>query len=174
MIRLRSDKKPQTVLNFWRYVNSGFYAGTIFHYAFPNLVLEGGGYLPFAPGEPRVLKATNPPIGVEDDRTNHLSNLRWTVTMVQFGSQGEATSQISINLEDNTFRDNFGGLTPVVFGIITSGTEVVAAMASAPCTPIPGVRAAGLPPSAECGNHGGKTDTLARSLRFPTDGHWTS
>ena len=133
VVRLRADLKPATVDNFLGYVESGFYAGTIFHYVFPDLGIQGGGFLPYAPDETRVPRPTRPPIDVENDRWNHLSNLKWTVAAAQT-SLFASTSQIWINLQDNVFLDDLGsGNALVVFGSIIEGTDVVAAIAAAPC-----------------------------------------
>jgi peptidyl-prolyl cis-trans isomerase A (cyclophilin A) len=42
-IELFSDKAPVSVENFLRYVDEGFYDGTIFHRVIPGFVIQGGG-----------------------------------------------------------------------------------------------------------------------------------
>ena len=44
VIELYPDKAPATVENFLRYVNAGYYSGTIFHRVIPGFMIQGGGY----------------------------------------------------------------------------------------------------------------------------------
>ncbi|MBP7585697.1 MAG: peptidylprolyl isomerase, partial [Spirochaetes bacterium] len=45
-LELFDGRAPQTVQNFLRYVDSGFYNGTIFHRVIPNFMIQGGGLVP--------------------------------------------------------------------------------------------------------------------------------
>ncbi len=45
-VELFSDKAPETVKNFLRYVDRGFYNGTIFHRVIGNFMIQGGGMIP--------------------------------------------------------------------------------------------------------------------------------
>ena len=42
-IELYPDKAPVTVENFLKYVDDGFFDGTIFHRVIPGFVIQGGG-----------------------------------------------------------------------------------------------------------------------------------
>ncbi len=133
-VTLNPNETPVTVRNFIDYVNSGFYAGTIFHRNSPGFVIQGGGYAaPLAPTDAApTLKATNPAIVLEDNAG--LSNRQWTVAMARTDAPNSATSQFFVNLVDNLFLDR----TPTargyaVLGTVTAGTEVVTAMTQAPC-----------------------------------------
>ncbi len=42
-LELHQDKAPDTVANFIRYVESGHYAGTIFHRVIEEFMIQGGG-----------------------------------------------------------------------------------------------------------------------------------
>ena len=61
-----------------------------------------------------------------------LSNLRYTVAMARTSLPDSATSQFFINLADNVSLDTNGG-GYAVFGSISTGTDVVAAMQAASC-----------------------------------------
>src|SRR5262245_32396009 len=43
VIELAEAKAPKHVENFLRYVDMGFYTGTVFHRVAPSFVVEGGG-----------------------------------------------------------------------------------------------------------------------------------
>jgi cyclophilin family peptidyl-prolyl cis-trans isomerase len=44
VVELYPDKAPKTVENFLKYVNDGFYKGTIFHRVIPGFMIQGGGF----------------------------------------------------------------------------------------------------------------------------------
>jgi len=41
---LFDEAAPETVANFKRYIESGFYDGTIFHRVIPGFMIQGGGF----------------------------------------------------------------------------------------------------------------------------------
>ena len=43
LVELFADKAPQTVANFLKYVDDGFYTNTIFHRVIPGFMIQGGG-----------------------------------------------------------------------------------------------------------------------------------
>jgi cyclophilin family peptidyl-prolyl cis-trans isomerase len=124
---------PLTVNNFLNYVNSGFYLGTIFHRVNNTTgVVQGGGYLPLTVGAAPVLKtATFAPVPLEVGRG--LSNVPWSLGMARGAALDSATSQFYINVLDNASLDGLNG-GYAVFGTVSSGTNVVTAMDTAPCT----------------------------------------
>jgi cyclophilin family peptidyl-prolyl cis-trans isomerase len=140
VITLRPDLTPATVDNFLAYVKSGFYNNTVFHRhgrsgtataVTGEFVLQGGGYAaPLSSGSVfPAPKATNAPIALETG----LSNLRYTVAMARTNVLNSATSLFFINTVDNAFLDTSGG-GYAAFGTITTGTTLVDAMVSAPCS----------------------------------------
>lgn len=125
VIALDEKRAPATVENFLRYVQSGFYDGTIFHRVIANFVIQGGGY-----DERYLKKPTHGPIA--NEAQNGLSNLRGTIAMARSNDPHSATTQFFINLVDNPSLDPGGvdtyGYT--VFGQVTSGMEVVEKIAA--------------------------------------------
>ena len=45
-IELNAERAPLTVAQFLKYVDQGFYSGTIFHRAIPNFVIQGAATTP--------------------------------------------------------------------------------------------------------------------------------
>ena len=43
-LELYADKAPKTVENFLKYVDEGFYEGTIFHRVIKGFMIQGGGF----------------------------------------------------------------------------------------------------------------------------------
>ncbi len=121
-IELFSDRAPLTVQNFLKYVDEGFYNGTIFHRVIGNFMIQGGGIMPgMAP------KATRLP--VRNEAANRVPNLRGTLAMARTMDPHSATAQFFINVVDNHFlnyRDeSTQGYGYCVFGRVVKGMEVV-------------------------------------------------
>jgi len=122
IIELYPNKAPKTVKNFLRYVNEGFYDGTIFHRVIPNFMVQGGGFTPNM-----TKKITHAPIQNEAD--NGLRNRIGTVAMARTNDPHSASSQFFINVAQNSFLD-FREKTPraygyAVFGRVIKGMKVV-------------------------------------------------
>jgi cyclophilin family peptidyl-prolyl cis-trans isomerase len=130
VLELNADKAPKTVANFLRYVDEGFYDGTIFHRVIKGFMIQGGGYTP-----DMVKKNTHEPI--ENEAKNGLKNVRGSIAMARTGDPHSATSQFFINHVNNPNLDypSFDGWGYAVFGKVVSGMEVVDAIAATPTGP---------------------------------------
>ena len=119
-LELDAEKAPKTVENFLAYVNSGHYAGTIFHRVIDGFMIQGGG---FEPGMKQ--KPTNEP--VENEAKNGLKNSMYTLAMARTSAPHSASAQFFINVNDNSFLDYPGqdGWGYCVFGKVTDGIDVV-------------------------------------------------
>jgi peptidyl-prolyl cis-trans isomerase B (cyclophilin B) len=119
-IELDAEKAPKTVENFLAYVNSGHYAGTIFHRVIDGFMIQGGG---FEPGMKQ--KPTNDT--VENEAKNGLKNDLYTLAMARTSDPHSASAQFFININNNAFLDYPGqdGWGYCVFGKVTDGTDVV-------------------------------------------------
>jgi len=137
VVELYPDKAPVTVENFLRYVNDGFYQGTIFHRVIPGFVVQGGGFT-----KEYQQKPTREPIKIE--AANGLKNETATLAMARTSDPNSATSQFFINLTNNSFLDHRAP-TPreygyTVFGRVVKGMDVVqkiAAIPTGPAGPLP-------------------------------------
>ncbi len=124
-VTLYPDKAPKTVANFLRYVDEGFYDGTIFHRVIPGFMIQGGGLTPDMHKKP-----THDP--VENEAKNGLKNVRGAIAMARTGAPHSATAQFFIDHRDNPNLDypSFDGWGYAVFGKVTEGMDVVDAIAS--------------------------------------------
>jgi peptidyl-prolyl cis-trans isomerase B (cyclophilin B) len=122
-LKLDAEKAPNTVKNFIEYVNSGFYANTIFHRVMGNFMIQGGG---FEPGMHQ--KKPNAPI--KNEAKNGLKNDNYTVAMARTGDPHSATAQFFINVKDNDFLNHPGqdGWGYCVFAEVVDGKDVVDAI----------------------------------------------
>jgi cyclophilin family peptidyl-prolyl cis-trans isomerase len=136
-IDIKEELAPVTAVNFLEYVDSGFYAGTIFHRVIPDFMIQGGGFT-----RNMAKKITADPIINEAD--NGLKNKRGTIAMARTNVVDSATSQFFINVADNTFLDHRNstpaGYGYAVFGEVVSGMEVVDKIAAVATTSKKGMR----------------------------------
>jgi len=121
IIELDAEKAPLTVRNFLRYVEDGYYDGTIFHRVIPSFMIQGGGYTAIG----REKGGQHEPI--QNESRNGLSNLAGTISMARTADPHSATSQFFINVADNSQR--LDAREPrwgyAVFGKVVEGMEVV-------------------------------------------------
>jgi peptidyl-prolyl cis-trans isomerase A (cyclophilin A) len=118
-IEFHEKEAPQTVANFLRYIDEGFFDGTIFHRIVPGFVIQGGGFT-----EDMTQKRTHPTIKNEAD--NGLKNDRGTLSMARTSDVNSATSQFFVNLKDNEFLDHKkGNFGYAVFARVTEGMDVI-------------------------------------------------
>lgn len=125
-VELYPEQAPKTVDNFLKYVNSGFYKGTIFHRVIETFMVQGGGY-----DANLREKETKAPVRNEAD--NGVKNEAFTIAMARTGDPHSATAQFFINTRDNDFLNhtapNARGWGYTVFGKVVKGQEVVMKMA---------------------------------------------
>jgi peptidyl-prolyl cis-trans isomerase A (cyclophilin A) len=144
VITLASLQAPNTTANFLAYVNSGYYNGMLIHRNSAKVFLQGGAYV--GPVVAASTPAPRPRAGnaaIANESGNGLKNTQYTVAMDPY-SDSTTTTQFVINLADNVTRDPAGFFAGFpVFGTITSGTELLATLAAAPCVPWPARLAAG-------------------------------
>jgi len=125
VIELADQAAPQQVANFLRYVDLGFYSGTVFHRVQPGQFVQGGGL-------DRQLRARSTLPPVANESSNGLSNARGSVAAARTDDPDSARSQFFVNIADNTEldRDREPGYT--VFGRVTEGIEVFDAIGRLP------------------------------------------
>lgn len=136
-IDLNEELAPKSTDNFLHYVDSGFYAGTIFHRVIPNFMIQGGGFT-----KNMAKKITADPIVNEAE--NGLKNRRGTIAMARTNQLNSATSQFFINVVDNGFLNHRNtspsGYGYAVFGEVVVGMDVVDKIAGVATTSKNGMR----------------------------------
>lgn len=129
VVELNQDKAPNTVANFVKYANDGFYTGTVFHRVISGFMIQGGGL-----DKNLNEKETRAPIKNEAD--NGLANNIGTIAMARTNNPHSASSQFFINVANNAFlnhtekSDRGWGYT--VFGKVVKGMDVVDKIARIP------------------------------------------
>lgn len=117
-IELNPERAPLTVAQFLKFVDQGYYSGTIFHRAIPGFIIQGGGY------DVNYKLKGNPP-KVVNESGNGLTNQRGTVGLARPPSPHDGDVQFYVNLSDNAALDpNQTRWGYAVFGKVVQGMEV--------------------------------------------------
>ena len=117
-VELWPEQAPQTVENFLKLVDGGFYEGTIFHRVIAGFMIQCGGY-------EADMTYREAPNKVVNESANGARNLRWTVAMARHAHPDSADSQFYINLGDNPHLDAQEGVPGyTVFGQLIAGRDV--------------------------------------------------
>jgi peptidyl-prolyl cis-trans isomerase A (cyclophilin A)/peptidyl-prolyl cis-trans isomerase B (cyclophilin B) len=123
-VQLFDKQAPITVENILRYVDEGFFDGTIFHRVISGFMIQGGGLT----ADMKNKRGHEP---IKNEATNGLKNKRGTLSMARTNDVNSATSQFFINVADNDFLDHKpGNFGYAVFGRVDSGMDVVDAIAA--------------------------------------------
>jgi len=119
-LELNPEKAPKTVENFMQYVESGHYAGTIFHRVIDGFMVQGGGF-------DENMQQKSAPDTVENEAGNGLKNDTGTIAMARTSAPHSASAQFFINVNDNAFLNHPGqdGWGYCVFGKVIEGMDVV-------------------------------------------------
>jgi cyclophilin family peptidyl-prolyl cis-trans isomerase len=129
-LRLDPQAAPITVQNFLNYVQSGYYAETVFHYVEQGRLILGGGLTP--EGSPRPTS-----MAIRNEAHNGRKNKRGTIAMARDAAViDSATSQFFINLQDAPHLDHAGEAPDnygyCVFGEVTKGLDVAEKISAIP------------------------------------------
>jgi len=126
-LELDPAKAPESVKNFLRYVDEGFYNGTVFHRVIKGFMVQGGGF-----SQDFQRKSTHEPI--QNEAKNGLKNDRGTIAMARTRAPHSATAQFFINHADNHTLNHpsFDGWGYAVFGKVTQGMDIVDKIANTP------------------------------------------
>lgn len=122
-LELYPNVAPQSVYNFCALARQGFYDGLIFHRVIPGFMIQGGDPLGIGIGGPGyAIKGEFAVNGVEND----LKHTRGVMSMARSQAYDSAGSQFFIMHQDYPALDG----QYAAFGMVTSGIEVVDAIAA--------------------------------------------
>ena len=104
VLLLEDSKAPISVINFLKYVNDGYYAGTVFHRIMKTFMVQTGGST--VNGNAFASKTrTYSPITLEDTLKTGLLNVRGALSMARTADPDSASSEFFINTVNNAALD---------------------------------------------------------------------
>lgn len=117
-VALNSDEAPQTVENFVKLANEGFYDGLTFHRIMDGFMMQGGD-----PNGDGTGGSDENVVGEfsENGYENNISHTRGTISMARSNDYNSGSSQFFIVHEDSTFLDG----QYAAFGHVTEGMDIV-------------------------------------------------
>lgn len=125
-IELYDEQAPAHAANFLKYVDRGFYTGTVLHRVIAGFMAQGGGYTREFRNKPTLDPVVN-------ESHNGLANDRGTLAAARTADPDSATSQFYVNLVDNASLNAAGNRVGyTVFGRVTEGMEVIDSIAALP------------------------------------------
>ncbi len=127
-VTLLDQDAPVTVANFIHYVRTGRYEGTFVHRSVPGFVIQGGA---FSFSDATGLHPVPEFATIPNEFSIAHRNVARTMAMAKpANSPDGATSQYFINLVDNSWNLDYQDGGFAVFGEVTSGWNVVTAIAA--------------------------------------------
>jgi cyclophilin family peptidyl-prolyl cis-trans isomerase len=120
-VELYQDKMPQTVNNFVKLVNDGFYNGLIFHRIGDNFMIQSGGYYP------NGTRKTSP-YGNIPFETSDVKHVDGAISMASTGTKVGGAAEFFICDGAQSFLDG----NYAAFGVVIEGMDVVQTIAAQP------------------------------------------
>ena len=168
VVEIDERAAPLHAANFLRYVDAGFYNGTVLHRVVAGSMVQGGSFGP-------NLERRRPGDPVRNESGNRLSNERGTVAASRGEAPDSATSQFFFNLSDNPHLDATPGAPGyTVFGRVRSGIEVLDRIAALPTrrvgdlpdVPVPTIELESVTRMARAANPGAEPTPEALAAAF--------
>ena len=119
---------PETVANFVKLANEGFYEGTIFHCIVQGFMIQGGGYTLENTQETKPCDTIKGEFSSNGFTQNTITHKRGIISMARTSVPDSASSQFFICDADSEFLDG----NYAAFGVVTDGMDVVDAIAACP------------------------------------------
>ncbi len=117
---------PETVANFVKLVEEGFYDGTIFHRVYKDFMIQGGGFTLENTEDPKEAETIKGEFSSNGFTQNKISHKRGIISMARTDVPDSASSQFFIVHGDSEFLNG----NYAAFGVVTDGMEVVDAIAN--------------------------------------------
>jgi peptidylprolyl isomerase len=121
---------PNTVGNFTKLAQAGFYNGIKFHRIIKDFMIQGGDPLTKDDSKQALWGTGGPGYQFADEIKPTNNNVKGTIAMANAGPNTNG-SQFFINVADNTFLNG----KHTVFGHVTSGYDLVVKMSQVATTP---------------------------------------
>ena len=118
-LELYPDDAPKTVENFEKLARDGFYDGVIFHRVIPDFMIQGG--------DPTGTGTGGPGYTFEDEANQHRVD-RGALAMANAGPNTNGSQFFIVTAQACPWLDG----KHTVFGRVTSGMDVVVAIAQLP------------------------------------------
>jgi len=125
---LYADYAPETVANFVKLANEGFYEGTIFHRIIKGFMTQGGGFTKENTEMPKECATIKGEFASNGFAQNTITHKRGIISMARTSIPDSASSQFFICDADSPHLDG----DYAAFGVVTKGMDVVDAIASVP------------------------------------------
>ncbi len=119
-LKMFVDLAPETVNNFVKLAETGFYDGTKFHRVIKGFMIQGGDPLSKDDSEKAKWGTGGPGYTFKDEIHTENNNVVGTISMANAGPNTNG-SQFFINTADNNFLDT----KHTVFGKVVSGMDIV-------------------------------------------------
>ncbi len=132
-LKLYRDYAPETVANFVKLANEGFYEGTIFHRVYQGFMIQGGGFTLEDTKNTKPCDTIKGEFASNGFTQNTITHKRGIISMARTDKPNSASSQFFICDADSTFLDG----NYAAFGVVTEGMDVVDAIAACPVSENP-------------------------------------
>ena len=132
MLDIQADLSPIAAGNFVALADCGWYDGVVFHRIVPGFVIQGGdGQYGRSPNvDPSLVGTGGPPYTIKDEPVTTKYE-RGTVAMARTPAPDSVGSQFFIVLDDGAQPALESANTYQIIGSVSSGMEVVDAIAAA-------------------------------------------
>jgi peptidyl-prolyl cis-trans isomerase B (cyclophilin B) len=130
VVEFWTDAAPNTIANFKKLANSGFYDGTAFHRVIKGFMIQGGDPLTKDPSKEDAWGTGGPGYQIKAEFNDH-SHVRGVISMARSNDPDSAGSQFFICHGDPTFLDH----QYTTFGKLIKGDDVLEKIGTTPTQP---------------------------------------
>jgi len=130
VIQFWTDAAPNTIANFKKLANSGFYDGTCFHRVIKGFMIQGGDPLTKDPAKEDMWGTGGPGYQIKAEFNDH-PHVRGVISMARSQDPDSAGSQFFICHGDPAFLDH----QYTTFGKLIKGDDVLEKIATTPTHP---------------------------------------
>jgi peptidyl-prolyl cis-trans isomerase B (cyclophilin B) len=130
VVEFWTDAAPNTIANFKKLANQGFYDGTCFHRVIKGFMIQGGDPLTKDPGKEAAWGTGGPGYQIKAEFNDH-SHVRGVISMARSNDPDSAGSQFFICHGNPTFLDH----QYTTFGKLIKGDDVLEKIGTTPTHP---------------------------------------